>query len=177
MQALIDFLIRNLLHLWPVARLYTYQRGVRVRCGHMRETVGPGLHWRWWFIDQFWITNISEKTIDLPCGSVTTADGRPCTISGNLSYVIENPALLWKNVNDFDGSLGNLALGRLCTFASTQSWEELGRRSSLEEEVLSVLREELKNWGVKPTRFHLTDLVEARHWRLFGDSPIKYARA
>ncbi|HEX8321025.1 hypothetical protein [Longimicrobium sp.] len=88
MQALIDFIIRNLMAFWPLARVNAWEIGLRVRLGHVREELRTGIHWRWPFLDEVRI------------------------------------------------------------------------------------RAATAGWGIKVTRLHLTDLVEARQYRFHhGDSP------
>lgn len=172
LQALIDFVQRKFLALWPLAKVYTTQQAVRVRFGHlMPGELGPGLHWKLPIADEIWRVSVNERTIDLREGSVSTLDRKAIVVSGNLSYRIGSARTLWLNVHDFDNSLANLALGRICSDVARKGWDDLREnREALEIALLARVNEEVASWGVEVTRLHLTDLVEARQYRMFSQS-------
>lgn len=171
MQALIDFLIRNLLALWPVARIYSWEQGVLIRNGRIIREVGPGLHWRWWFADEFYRVSATQKTIDLRAGTVTTADGRTVTISANITYRVRSIRLMWQNVSDVQTSLRDVALGFLAERCSASTWDELqGGRSILGGSLAVHMTDTVAPWGVEVVRVQLTDLVRVRPYRFFGST-------
>jgi modulator of FtsH protease HflK len=171
-QALIDFIIRNLLALWPIARVYSWQQGVRLRGGILREELPPGLHWRWWFIDEVYRITVAEQTLDLAVGACTTRDGRSVAVSANLAYRIVSVRQMWAAVDDVKCSIRNVALGYLVGECSRQSWDTLTTgRDDVQAQLAAYMTRQLAIWGVEVTRVHITDLVEARQYRLFGDAP------
>lgn len=172
MQALIDFLIRNLLRFWPLSRVYSWEQGVRVRCGRLGEELGPGLHWRWPFLDEVFRVTCAEQTLDLATGTVTTRDGRSVAVSAGLAYRVLSVRQMWGAVHAVDRSIANLALGFLAAECARRSWTELlTERDTTERELATYITNELASWGVQVTRVCVTDLVEARPWRVFGDVP------
>lgn len=172
MQALIDFLIGNILALWPIARVYSWQQGVLIRNGILRGEVGPGLHWRWWFVDEYYCVSIAEQTIDLRVGTITTRDGVCAAISANITYRIRSVRMLWQNVYHIDTSLRDLALGFLAEQCSECSWRELHEgRAELQDHLATHMSEAVRHWGVEVVRVYITDLAKARPYRLFGNEP------
>ena len=172
MQALINFVIRNLLALWPIARVYSWEQGVRIRNGVLREEVGPGLHWRWWFVDEFYRVSAAEKTIDLRVGTITTTDGHSAAISANITYRVRSVRAMWQNVHQVEDSLRDLALGFLAEECSGCTWEALrDGRSGLHARLAEHMTDGVSSWGVEVVRVHLTDLVRAKPYRFFGSTP------
>ena len=170
MQALIDFIVRNIMALWPIEVVESWEIGLRVRLGIVREELAPGVHWRWWFIDNI-ITQPSTETVaDLQTFSITTTDNKPATLSASLAYRVFSPKSLWLKVNDQDDSIHNLALGKLASICSGMSWKELkSDRQKTEKRLTKVLAKETEEWGVKITRVYLTDCVQAKQMRLFTE--------
>lgn len=172
MQAFIDFLIRNLMALWPVARINSWQQGIRVRFGIITEELGPGLHWRWPFADEVKRWPDTEITVDLPVGAITTSDGRAVAISANLSYRMVSMRTNWLAVQNCDASLVNLSLGIIATTCAGKDWPALTEdRRHVEVELVERVNAVAATWGLRIIRIHLTDLVQARQFRLIGDAP------
>jgi regulator of protease activity HflC (stomatin/prohibitin superfamily) len=172
MQALIDFLVRNLMALWPIARINEWQTGFTVRCGLIHRELTPGLHWRWPFLEEVRRWPATEITVDLPVGAVTTTDGYAAAISANLSYRLVSMRTNWLAVQDSDASLVNVALGVIASECAGRSWPQLcERRRALETDLTGRVNEVAVPWGLLVTRLRLTDLVRARQYRLIGDAP------
>jgi membrane protease subunit HflK len=170
MQALIDFLIRNLMALWPIARVYSWQIGMRVRNGIIIEELKPGLHWRVLFIDEILRYNVTEQTLNLQTGSVVTKDDQTLSISANIAYTITSPKSMWLTVQDPDDSISDIALGKLISLCSKKTWTQLkNNRSEIERWLRDRLVTETKDWGIEITRVFLTDCVPAKQIRLFTD--------
>jgi regulator of protease activity HflC (stomatin/prohibitin superfamily) len=176
-QALIEFIIKNLMAFWPVARVYTWQQGLRVRCGKVREELEPGLHLRVPFIDEINKTTRSDMTVDLPTGSVVTEDGVSVVYSANVCYKVTSIRAGWVKIYRFDDSVVNMAFGALATAVASRTWQELKRdRKALETALVAELNEAMDGWGLQVLRVFLTDLVPARQFRMYGDTPGQNAK-
>jgi membrane protease subunit HflK len=170
LQALIDFLIRNLMALWPIARVYSWQIGLRIRNGVAREELRPGLHFRMLFIDEIIRCNVVENTVNLQTGSVVTVDDQTLSISANIAYRITSPKAMWLSVQEPDDSIADIALGKLISLCSKKTWHELKHnRAQVERWLRDRLVSETKDWGIEITRVFLTDCVPAKQIRLFND--------
>ena len=172
MQALINFIIANLKAIWPISRVYSWHRGLLIRGGIIKRELDPGLHCRWPILDEVYTANCAEQTIDLPTAAVTTSCGRSVAVSANIAYRIFSPKSLWQKVSNIERSVTNLTLGFLASECTKRSWDDLThRRDDVQSELAAHMSKQLEPWGVEITRVYLTDLVEARHYRLFGDAP------
>lgn len=171
MQAILDFVVKHVMAFWPLARVYSWQQGVRVRLGKLREELEPGIHWRWPFVDEVFKVSTAEYTLDLRAGAITTSDGHSIAVSANLAYRIVSVRTMWQNVADVDESIQNMALGFLTTECARRSGPELlGDRTEMQGSLASFMTAELAAWGVEVTRVCLTDLVRAKQYRLFMDA-------
>lgn len=171
MQALIDFIVGNIMEFWPFARVYDWECAMLVRLGKIKRELGAGIHWRWPFIDEVEKDERTEQTIDLGTCAITTKDGVSAAISANVSYKIVDLCRMWQRVTDFDDSLANLLLGLLAHYASRYTWDQLQNgRGRIERFMVRKLSAQTREWGVEITKFNLTDYVKARPYKLFVDS-------
>jgi regulator of protease activity HflC (stomatin/prohibitin superfamily) len=176
MQALVDFLIRNLARMWPVRRVNPWNGAMLVRGGKMRGALEPGLHWCWPFLDEVFLVISTEQAIDLPAGTAITTDGVSFAYSANLTYKVTDAPRNWSTVYNPDASIRNLAFGILSRSLAAHTWDELReRRTSIEAAALAAIGAEVSAWGVATTRLQVTDLTTVRALKLFGDGPAKAA--
>lgn len=167
MQALIDFLVRNLLALWPVAVVQFNERAILIRNGRIRAELGPGIYWRWWFIEKVLKCPATWDWIDLQFGDVPTLDGIAATFSANVEYRILSPATLWSAISDPDTNLSRLALGKLASLVAMKDWAKLAKnQKSMRTWLRKQLAAETEDCGVEVGRVLITNLVQARPIRL-----------
>lgn len=160
MQAFIDFLIKNLLKLWPIARVYEWDAAFRCRNGIIREPLGPGLHWRWWFVDEVMTWPSTEMSAVLASGVITTTDGTAVIVSGNVRYRITDYILCRRRIFDNAATFRRNIFGQLCTECAASSIMVLmGDRRALEEKLLAKANEMAKEWGINLVALNLTDLA------------------
>jgi regulator of protease activity HflC (stomatin/prohibitin superfamily) len=170
MQALVDFIVRNLMALWPVALVKEWEIAVMMRNGRIHRSLGTGLHWRWLFIEECKTWPSQEIVIDLPVGSCTTADGHTLTVSANLGYKVADYTTYLRSVWNGEASIKATAIGFLTSTVAGKDWQVMATdRKGFERELCASLGHVVAPWGVEVTRVYLTDLVEAKQYRLFGD--------
>ena len=171
MQALIDFIIRNLVAIQPWCRIDAWNTAVRVRWGILKEELTPGFHWRIPFIDEIRTYPRTECVADLKTAAITTKDGESVVVSGNVGFRCLSIRQMWETVWSADDSLRQLALGRLASECANREWSELHGegRARLEAELRDAVNASVAQWGVEVTRVHLTDCVKSRQSRLFVD--------
>jgi regulator of protease activity HflC (stomatin/prohibitin superfamily) len=172
-QALVDFIVRNLLQLWPIVLVKEWEVAVMLRCGRIHRKLGTGLHWRWLFIEEGKKWPGQECVIDLPVGSCTSADGRTLTVSANLGYKVTDYVTYLRAVWYGEASVKATAIGFLTSTVAGKNWTAMAAdRKGFERELRDLLQEVVGPWGVEVTRVYLTDLVEARQYRLFSDGKV-----
>jgi regulator of protease activity HflC (stomatin/prohibitin superfamily) len=174
MQALIDFLIRNLLALWPIACVDEWQRAMMVRNGRIHRSLAPGLHWRWLFVERVIQWPASEVVLSLATASITTADGRAIAVDANLGYRLVDIAKNWRTMWSLEKSVVAMAAGIICSNLALRAWEELQgeQRKERERDILVALNATSVGFGVEVVRVHLVACVEARQHRHFVDGTL-----
>src|SRR3954470_1619512 len=96
-----------------------------LRRGRIHRTLTPGLHWRWWFVDEKRTWSGTEVVITLPTGAVTTADGESIALDGNIGYRLVDIVQSWRTCWSIEASLKALATGIICSHIATRAWTEI----------------------------------------------------
>jgi hypothetical protein len=136
MQALVDFIVRNLMALWPIAMVEEWEIAVMMRNGRIHRTLGTGLHWRWLFIEECKTWPSQEIVIDLPVGSCTTADGHTLTVSANLGYKVADYTTYLRSVWNGEASIKATAIGFLTSTVAGKDWQVMATdRKGFEREL------------------------------------------
>jgi regulator of protease activity HflC (stomatin/prohibitin superfamily) len=171
MQALLDLIIRNLLQLWPIARVYSWQAAFRVRRGVAGAEMGAGLHWRWPFLDEIYRWPKNEQCLDAQAAGITTTDRVPVTIAGNFAYHVRSIRQMWLSVFHVDSQLCKLLQSEIARAAARRTYGELVTgRGAVEAEVIEAVNARVRGWGIELTRVQLTDLTTARPHRHYLDA-------
>ena len=169
MQALVEFILRQLAALWPIARVYEWDLAFMVRNGRITRDLQPGLHWRWLFAEEVRRYPRRECTLDLESAAITTTDGVAVALSANLSYQMVDLRRCWRTVWNIEKTMAQAALGRLCSSCASRSYPELIARGVEEALLLEMNRDLGEGWGISFTRLHLTDCVKLRAHRHYVD--------
>jgi regulator of protease activity HflC (stomatin/prohibitin superfamily) len=173
MTNFLAYIFDRLYLLWPCRIVHSYQQGVRFWLGRDVDELEPGFYFVCPFFGSIVMVDVAQDVITLPINSVTTQDGKPISFSANVVFEIASGRKKYVKVQDFETSLDALASGHLAACVRGQLWEKLlAEQDALEDEIQKRLQTAVKKWGVKIVAVHLTDMVEARAYRLFGDSPF-----
>lgn len=171
MTTWIAYIFDKLYLLWPLRIVHSYQQGVRFWLGKDVQELGPGCYFFPPFFGSIEIVDVAEDVITLPVNSITTLDGRSISFSANIVFRIRSARKKYTKVQDFETSLDALASGHLAACARGQTWTDIhASQDELEQEVRAKLNRTVRKWGVRIIAVHLTDMVEARSYRLFGDA-------
>lgn len=173
MQALIDFVMRYIAALWPVVCVREWETALMVRNGHIRQPLGPGLHWRWWFIEEVKRWPAVEVALDLDTAGITSTDGVSFVLSANIGYRLVDISQSWRSLWNMESTMKKTAIGIIATSCSTYSWSGLCMsRESVEYRLLTELNQLFGSWGLQVTRVHLTDLIQGRAHRQYLDGAL-----
>ena len=123
------------------------------------------------------VINVAPEVRNLVTQTVTTKDGHSVTLSANICYCIVDARASFTRIQDFDSSLESYAMVHLARSVSRLTMLQLKRERALVERNLArALSKRVKPWGAKIEWVGLTDLTEAKAYRLFGDpSPFRGA--
>jgi regulator of protease activity HflC (stomatin/prohibitin superfamily) len=100
---------------------------------------------------------------------LTTKDNHKITFSANALWAITSVLKYWTKVHDPHDNLMRVAEGFLAREIRDLTYDELlQNQETLEQALLLALRKQAQKWGVSIKDVWLTDLVEARPFRIFG---------
>jgi len=171
----VQWLGENVAKVLPFRTIYSYERGVRWTMGKNPKELKPGLRWCLYFFHRVEQFAVVEQIINLPTQSVVTADGRAVCFSANISIVIDDAVKHYCDVQNFEQSVRDLAMGHLFERVSQQRMEDLVKRETtkrLESSLEGTLTTRLRDWGTRVVGVNFTDFVPVRNqFRLFQDQP------
>lgn len=145
--------------------------GVHLSGGKYKRTLSPGFWWKWPLYDSILTIAIKDQVINLPNQSVATKDNKALAVSGVIRYRVIDPRLTLLEVQAYDPSLQNLAMGVIANYVALMPRSEC-TYDNICGEVLEEITEEAEKWGIDILDFKLTDLVEHRAIRLItADMP------
>lgn len=168
MNAFFGFLRDFWRELWPVRVIYSYQRGVRFWKGRVNEAqLEPGLHLVCPYFGEIQIVNVAEDYLDLAVQSITTKDGKSVSFSANVGFTITDAVQNFCNIQDFESNMGRAATNHLARKVRGWTWDELCEyQTELERSLRETLTTKARKWGVTILEVGLTDLVQARQYRM-----------
>lgn len=152
--------------------VFPNEGGVFLRMGRYKRTLEPGLYFCLPIIDEVQKLDVTPQVINLPNQSITTKDSRTLAVSGAVEYSIYDPKKALLQVQNFDASLQNLSMGIIANYVKQRSYQDCIKIDGLEQEVIDRIKDRAGDWGLKVTKFWITDLAEHRVYRLMTqDSP------
>ncbi len=169
MQALLEFLSRFLEQLRPWQTVKPWEASLRVRFGKYTKGYEPGLHFKLPVFDEYHSINVVPRVVPLPHQSLKTSDGKNLALAGALAYSISDVEKVLVEVDDHDESLVNLAMGLLAYYVSNNPIAAC-THDAIQDSVAVVLREAAAEWGIEVSHIYLTDLSDARTFRLLNDT-------
>lgn len=166
----IEALLQFLRQFVPLVVVRDGQQGVRFVFGHAKGPYKPRLYLSLPMVWEMVAVPVAEKTTNLLTLSFTTRDGKAVSCSANINHEVTD-ALRWLTcVQEGDGSIAQEAMKYLHRSGRRVTFDDLlGHQRLLERRTLRALERKADAWGVRVIDFGLTDLVEARQYRLFAD--------
>jgi len=130
-----------------------YEKGLILRLGKYKVTVGSGLHIIIPFIDQMIRVDMREKVINVAPQKVITKDNVTVVVDAVVYYKVIDPVKAEFEVADFDYACTTLAQTNLRNLIGDRSLDEtLVARDMINTNLRNVLDEATNVWGVKVTR-------------------------
>ena len=136
-----------------------YQRVAVFRLGRIVGYRGPGVVWRWPFIERFQMVDSRIVTVDVEPQECITKDNVPVTVNAVVYYRVEHPDKAIVNVKNYHSATVEIAQTSLRSTIGQRTLDEL--LSEVEDvaadlkEVIDVATDE---WGVKVSRTEVKDI-------------------
>src|SRR3989338_1117225 len=130
-----------------------YEKGLVMRLGKYRSTVGSGLTFLVPMIESMIKVDMRERVINVEPQKVITKDNVTVTVDAVIYHKIVDPVKAEFEVEDFDTAATTLAQTNLRNVIGDKTLDEtLTARDVINSSLRDVLDEATHGWGVKVTR-------------------------
>ncbi len=145
-----------------------YEKGLVLRLGQYRNTVGSGLTFLVPVIEDMITVDMRERVINVEPQKVITKDNVSVTVDAVIYYRISDPVKATFEVQNFGYAATTLAQTNLRNLIGDKSLDEtLTARDTINSNLRVVLDEATNTWGVRITRVEVqkidppADITEA----------------
>ena len=166
-ERILDLLIGFKDSLSPVFVVDQIEMGIVKRLGLFKRVVEPGLRWKWPIIEAEETETVVITTLNLSSQTLTTFDDKSIVISAIVTYSINDIKKYLLNMYDCEEVLADITMGVIQTKVSEISYVDL---FEVEKTVLPMVRNKLKDYGIKVRMVTFIDLGAVRSIRLIQDS-------
>ena len=166
-EKIFDLIIDLMDTLSPVFVVDQTERGIVKRFGLFRREVGPGLRWKLPFLNTYETETVVTTTLGLSSQTLTTFDDKSIVISAIVNYSIVDIKKYLLNMYDGEEVLADTTMGVIQTKISEINYVDL---FEVEKSVLPLVRNKLKDYGIKVKMVTFIDLGAVRSIRLIQDS-------
>ena len=162
--ALFVFAVLGLVTLAKSAYIVSqYQKGLIMRLGKYRATVGPGLHLLIPFFDEMIRVDMRENVINVAPQKVITKDNVTVEVDAVVYYRVVDPVKAEFEIRDFAYACTTLAQTNLRNLVGDRTLDEtLVARDMINTNLRNVLDEATNPWGVKVTRVEVQKIDPPR---------------
>lgn len=163
------FAVFGLITLARTARIVSqYEKGLIMRLGKYKATVGSGLTFLTPFIEDMIKVDMREKVINVEPQKVITKDNVSVTVDAVVYYKVIDPVKAEFEIQNFGYACTTLAQTNLRNLIGDRALDEtLVARDMINTNLRAVLDEATNVWGVKVTRVEVqkidppADITEA----------------
>jgi regulator of protease activity HflC (stomatin/prohibitin superfamily) len=171
LDKLIDFLL-SVVDLFYFTRVVdSWEKGVVLRFGRYKRTVGPGIHWVAPFmIERLISADVYARPFRLPPQSLTTADGVAVVVSAVVTCKVANVRKVLLDCGNHEEALADSLTGTIAQQVTGAAWSDL-TTDEFWRTVTTATHERARKWGLKVIEVQPADVARCKSLRLFQPSP------
>lgn len=143
-----------------------WEQGVRVRFGKWQKVVKAGTHFKIPIFDKFFVQSVRMRISSLPKQTISTLDGKTITLSGNVSYCINDIEKLYNTMSHVEDTINSMARGIISQYVFQHNMEDC-QPARIEKEAVKHL--DLSKFGLGCDRIYITDFAVVKTYRLIGE--------
>ena len=133
------------------------ERGALLRFGKFRRILEPGFVFVIPFMYEIDRIHVRQNTIGLGHQVITLKDNLAFKVSSTVIYHVTEPYKALYEIDGLHDSIENVALTVMRASLSAYAFEDVRDLKKLNEELVTVLRERTKTWGIEITSFEIND--------------------
>lgn len=156
--------------LTSIRMLQPNERGIVIRLGKYRRTVGSGITFLIPFLESIRKVDIREQVVDIEPQEVITKDNVVVTVDAIVYYEVTDPFKLYYGIANFRVAVTRLAQTSLRNMIGEMDLDQtLVSREVINKKLRQTLDDATEKWGVKVTRVEIkridppTDVMQAMH--------------
>lgn len=156
--------------LTSIRMLQPNERGIVIRLGKYRRTVGSGITFLIPFLESIRKVDIREQVVDIEPQEVITKDNVVVTVDAIVYYEVTDPFKLYYGIANFRVAVTRLAQTSLRNMIGEMDLDQtLVSREVINKKLRQTLDDATEKWGVKVTRVEIkridppADVMQAMH--------------
>lgn len=132
--------------------------------GRYTRTMEPGLHFILPFVERVGARiNVMEQVLDIPSQQVITRDNAMITADGVVFFQVLEAAKSAYEISNLKSAILNLVMTNLRTVMGSMDLDELlSQRGKINSQLMHVVDDATKPWGLKLTRIEIRDIQPPR---------------
>ncbi len=186
LDRLFEFLLDSIKTFQFLHIISQYERGVVLRFGKFHRLAEPGLMavWPFW-IEKVLTTNVLPEPAMVGPQSLTTADGKRVVVEAVVTFTIDDAQKFLLGLEGGNAAVLFLMHGSIARFVERRTWADLTawshggeeeedekpvprKKKTPSDSLATILRRQLKEFGVGIHDAQITGLTDARSIRLLG---------
>jgi regulator of protease activity HflC (stomatin/prohibitin superfamily) len=136
-----------------------WEEAIILRLGKYKKTVGPGVFFRWPFIDSVVTRDMRIRTHDIPRQEVITKDNISVGVDAVVFLRVKDTKKSIINIQNFMYAVNKYAQTTLRNVIGQKSLDELlEKREDIANSIKSVVDKEADKWGIDVTGIELQNI-------------------